>query len=101
MALFKSTFGLVLVAAYLLLAAFALFADLTRRPSPLIFPDTIDLVSFPGLMTLAFTGAFGMRPELLSTTASRVLSVTLTALLAYLVGAGVEALTKLLAVRFK
>lgn len=101
MALLKSTLGLAPAAAYLLLAALALRADFTRGPSPLIFPDTIDLVSFPGMLLLVATGAFGARPELLGPRAGRALSVALTALLAYLVGAGVEALLKFLSVKFK
>jgi hypothetical protein len=93
MAALKSSLGLALCVVYLMVAALALFSELTRKPSPLIFLfDLAMVVALPGLLVLMIPlGLLGVQTDSIRTPLL-IASAILTAGMVYLLGAGAEAL---------
>jgi len=96
----KSQFGLVACAVYSVVTAIALVRDLTRKPGLLILIDDpifSTILTLPGVILIAvpleLLGVKGLE-EPPYRTPFLVASAVLTAALAYLLGAGAEALYK-------
>ena len=91
----KSQFGLIACAVYVVIAALAFVHDLTRKPSTLIlFDELLPVIVLPGMLILATPlELMGLNVnEEPYRTPLLIASVVLTAVIVYLLGAGVEAL---------
>ena len=95
----ESQVGLFLCAAYLLLAAVALIGDLTNKPSIdlMMFSKALPWVALPGMVVvMILLSLVRLDPDDVNAgwrwTVVSIVSALVTAVMAYLLGAGVEAL---------
>ncbi len=99
MGVLKSQFGFISCAIYVAIAVLALIHDLTRKPSVFIFFDEmLLLVALPGFIVVAIPLELigvDIRSDN-NKTLLLIASAVVTAIIVYLIGAGVEALYRIL-----